>query len=486
MNEFDQTPFGDDVAFARLQAADPAAQATPDLARIRSRVTARIEATPADELSKRRGSKRWFLGAAAVAAGAVLIGSGGFALGTVASDSSTAGSALAGKVATSAKGTALNATDQSVSPTPVVPEMSATGTYAFRAMANSALSGTRTPINTSNVRFAAATALTASATSAVAYAFDSSGLDVANAAMLLSHRLGLNVIPDYNKAAGMYVASARGATLQVAVNPAIAFDYGRRNGLLSAPSQSCPDGPGGGIPVQSGLAGAGFTNRQMWGEICGRTPLSSADSSPAISAAKAAMRAVWGNPTHFVWTAAGTTSTTFVTATPVVNGKPINVDGAAWIFNVNDGTVMGFAGSLAPLKSLGSYSLVPAASAVKRLNDPGFATSGLTAASATLQMSGAFTNYSATASGPGSKAWVNTGGSASATSSTLPKSPTPGSRIKWPITNVTITKARVELAQYVQPDGAVLVLPTYAMTGSDGNTYSVLALSDESLATASR
>jgi hypothetical protein len=70
--------------------------------------------------------------------------------------------------------------------------------------------------------------------------------------------------------------------------------------------------------------------------------------------------------------------------------------------------------------------------------------------------------------------------------SILPKSPTAGSRIKWPITNVTITKARVELAQYVQPDGAVLVLPTYFMTGSDGNTYSVLALSDESLATASR
>ena len=44
---------------------------------------------------------------------------------------------------------------------------------------------------------------------------------------------------------------------------------------------------------------------------------------------------------------------------------------------------------------------------------------------------------------------------------------------------IGVTDAELGLAQYWQPDGSVLMLPSYTVTGEDGSTWSVLAVEDE-------
>jgi hypothetical protein len=303
------------------------------------------------------------------------------------------------------------------------------------------------------------------------YAFDTEGADAASRASLLSHLLGLNVVPSYNKATGTYDAAAGQATLHVAVTTAMPFEYVRDNGW--AETSSC----------QSGLAGAGLLNGSTLDGTCSLPGLSRTDSSAAIAAAKAQMRTLTLDPTTFAWSSTRTPAAIVVSAAPLVKGKAVQSDGARWTFSVLGRNVVAISGTLASLKSLGSYPLVSATAAVKRLNDPGFTSTAFsTLAVSARDLAGGFTNYSGHLVPLGAQSTTTTGN----TAQKLPKSPSAGARIKWPITKVTITKARVELAPYVQPDGAVLVLPTYVLTGSDGNTYSVLALSDDSLATASR
>jgi hypothetical protein len=50
-----------------------------------------------------------------------------------------------------------------------------------------------------------------------------------------------------------------------------------------------------------------------------------------------------------------------------------------------------------------------------------------------------------------------------------------------PLSDVTVTGAELGLAQYWQPDGSVLMLPSYTLTGEDGSRWSVLAVDDGSV-----
>ncbi len=47
-----------------------------------------------------------------------------------------------------------------------------------------------------------------------------------------------------------------------------------------------------------------------------------------------------------------------------------------------------------------------------------------------------------------------------------------------PVTDVTVTGAELGLAQYWQPDGSVLMLPSYLLTGVDGSRWSLIAVDD--------
>src|SRR4051794_32499060 len=82
----DTAPQGDDdVAFARLQAADPAAGTDPNLPALYAAVSERSGVTvaaPGDELAARRARRapRW-LQVAAVVAGVAVIGGGSYAYG---------------------------------------------------------------------------------------------------------------------------------------------------------------------------------------------------------------------------------------------------------------------------------------------------------------------------------------------------------------------------------------------------------------------
>ncbi len=50
-----------------------------------------------------------------------------------------------------------------------------------------------------------------------------------------------------------------------------------------------------------------------------------------------------------------------------------------------------------------------------------------------------------------------------------------------PMSTVDVTSAELGLAQYWQPDGSILLLPSYILTGADGSTWSLLALADSAV-----
>ena len=64
---------------------------------------------------------------------------------------------------------------------------------------------------------------------------------------------------------------------------------------------------------------------------------------------------------------------------------------------------------------------------------------------------------------------------------TVPTTPSTGSKFSWPVTDVTIVKADLGVAQYYQPNGSVVLLPTYQLTGSDKSTWTVIAVTDSAL-----
>ncbi len=55
-------------------------------------------------------------------------------------------------------------------------------------------------------------------------------------------------------------------------------------------------------------------------------------------------------------------------------------------------------------------------------------------------------------------------------------SPSPRPSVSVPVTAVTAESAELNVAQYWQPDGSLLILPAYVITGSDGSRWSVLAV----------
>jgi hypothetical protein len=83
-------------------------------------------------------------------------------------------------------------------------------------------------------------------------------------------------------------------------------------------------------------------------------------------------------------------------------------------------------------------------------------------------------------------------GSEPAVDSAAPEQPTvpatveAGSAIGWPVTDITITKARLGLATHTEPSGSTALVPSYELTGSDGSTWAVIAVVDQQLDTASR
>ena len=52
----------------------------------------------------------------------------------------------------------------------------------------------------------------------------------------------------------------------------------------------------------------------------------------------------------------------------------------------------------------------------------------------------------------------------------------PDGRLQVPTQQVVVTDAVLGLAQYAQPDGSLLILPSYRLNGADGSAWSILAI----------
>ncbi len=162
--------------------------------------------------------------------------------------------------------------------------------------------------------------------------------------------------------------------------------------------------------------------------------------------------------------------------------------GVTWSATFLGGGVQSFYGPLAPLVSLGDYAVVSENDAVARLNDPRFGASwgGVMPLAATTDLAGARASGEV-ASGTGGASSSDTGTSSDVVEPapsdipTVPPTLEPGAPVPWPVTEVTITGARLGLALQWLTDGAAVLLPAYELTDDDGGTWSVIAVADEDL-----
>ncbi|OLT46450.1 hypothetical protein BJF88_17475 [Cellulosimicrobium sp. CUA-896] len=155
---------------------------------------------------------------------------------------------------------------------------------------------------------------------------------------------------------------------------------------------------------------------------------------------------------------------TTVTAHEVVQGRRT---GTSWNATFSGAGLASLYGTLAPRVPLGTYEVVSPAEAVERLGDPRFAGGGPVL----------WAREDATAQGvpeiaPAPEEPVEP---------TVPPTVPEGSAIAWPVTDVTITGARLGLAVQHQPDGAAVLVPAYELTAADGGVWSVLAVVDDRL-----
>lgn len=471
---------GDDDLLARLRAADPAAVSSPDLDALRGAVAGRLAATaaspapgavpreaveteedvevvdqhgrvvdrhgstvPVDELAQRRRRTGWPLRVAAVAAGALVVGGGGgYAIG------------------------AAGGTDSGGQPVIAVanpfggPESAAEGDMGTAEMAR----GGGADMATSWMGFGrtvfAASGLSGEGGTARAWAFDPTGTFTAEAAAAAAEALGVAGEPrqeDMFWTVGP--ADGTGATLQLFGDGTVSlsfYDPAMDPWFCASPGVLEGGGAAGSDPVEGDVV-----VEPAPGEPCEERDLGAA---PQGEAAEGLLRGLLGalgqDPGAYEVTTedGGDQRWSFVTAYQVVDGQRT---GLLWQASFTGGGLQSLNGSLADLVDLGEYAVVSPQEAVERLTDPRFGSGGGPVA------------YREGAAASGMDVPVSPG--------ELPRPPSAGSAVPWPVSEVTITEARLGAALHTQPDGAALLLPTYELTGEDGSVWSVLALADEHL-----
>ena len=199
---------------------------------------------------------------------------------------------------------------------------------------------------------------------------------------------------------------------------------------------------------------------------CTQQDLGSAPKGDAaIAVLRDTLRAIGLDPGDFEFVTEdyGDDAWTYVTAYHVVDGQRT---GMAWGASLSGAGLQSLNGSLAPLAPMGRYDVVSPQEAVERLSDPRFGSSG--------------GGYYPLAEGSSARAMEDTA-TAPAPAPTVPAPVAPGARIAWPVSEVTITGSRLGLAMHTQPDGAVLLVPSYELTSSDGAIWSIIAVADSHL-----
>jgi hypothetical protein len=121
------------------------------------------------------------------------------------------------------------------------------------------------------------------------------------------------------------------------------------------------------------------------------------------------------------------------------------------------GVVISARGFAAGVVEIPGYRIVGASTAVERSASPTWASLGPTPL-------------------PGNG---STGTSTAVPSPSVPTSAGGRPALQAPFARILIERADLGLAQFRQPDGAVLILPAYQLTGADGSRWSVIAIGGE-------
>jgi hypothetical protein len=455
------TPDPTSDAVARVRAADLASAAEPDRTELRSTVDERIEAGGTDELAERRARRwtSWPARLAGVAAATLVVGmGGGYALGAAGGgDAAQPAITLQGPAPAGAGGPEM-AREDAASDMAIWPGF--WGRTVFTASGLSDAGG-----------------------SAEAWAFDASGAFSERTIADLAAALGVEgapVLQDWMWTVGPNDGSGPSVQLfadgtasvyyydptkdvwrcDVSTMPREEPTVPEEGATDEAPSEPQEDvAPPADDLVAPDVIDPGFG---VSPEPCSQQDLGPAPKGDAaVAVLRSALADIGFDTGAFEYVAedSGDAAWSYVTAYQVVDGQRT---GMAWGAALSGAGLQSLNGSLAPLVSLGSYDVISPAAAVLRLSDPRFGSSG--------------GGYYPMAEGRDDGVVTDVPAAPA-----VPAPVSPGARISWPVSQVTITQARLGLAMHTQPDGAALLVPSYELISNDGAVWSVIAVGDSHL-----
>ncbi|MFI2755088.1 hypothetical protein ACGIF2_16790 [Cellulomonas sp. P22] len=458
-------PTSPDEPFDRVRAADPGATAEPDTARLRAAVTARTgdlaagpdgaagpgvaspDAAVPDELAVRRAGRagrpaRWLQVAAAVV-GIAVVGGGGFALGRTGDGTQVASTAQAPIVLGDAGTTSGGGGAESA--------MAADSAKVSDRMIGG--SGGRTVFTASGLSEEGGTA--------TAWGFDAASVVTAESAARVAGLLGVSGEPVLDEWGSWKVGADDGSGPVVQVQP-----DGLANVSYYDPTidpWACGGATAEPAEPADGAADAPATLELAPGECTDAANEPGPSADDATARLRDVMDGLGVDVDGFELTVqdSGSTAVTSVVAEQVVDGQRTGIQ---WNASFTADGVQSLWGSLAPLVDLGTYDVVSPAVAVERLTDPRFGASwggvGVMAASDLARDENTALEVEPPA---------------------VPSTLSPGVRLPWAVTQVTLTSARLGLGLTTLPDGASVLLPSYELTGADGSSWSVVAVADSHL-----
>lgn len=434
-----------DAAFERLRATDPAVGLAPDLVALRAAVD--VDATA--DAPRRRRDARWFQ-LAAVSAGVLAVGLGGFVLGERAAEPAP----LAEEQPESAVGLEPALGGDAADSLAVGPDAASSASSAEKMIAP-AWSG-RTTFSSVGLDDVPARAR--------AWAFDPSAVFSDATVARLAAALAVQGPPELSYGSWRVgPADWTGPVVELSSDSQSSFFFSdptldpwtEEGATRDAPSAATATDLLTGVMATLGVDSAAFE-------------IESPDEMQSPGARS-------------------------VTAHQLVDGTR---SGVRWELTATTDGIFSLSGQLAPLVDLGEYDVVGAQTGVGRLQDPRFGAVG-----------GDMIAYSRVEDGvqpalpeavPGLDATLvpeELGAGADASSTdvapsdpadpaavpVLPSTPQPGAVFPWPVSHVTITGATLTTSTFYQPDGGTVILPAWTFSDANGSQWTTVALADAHL-----
>jgi hypothetical protein len=450
----------DEEYVARLRAADPAAHASLDLTALREAVAERARSEPADQLAVHRRRRAWVPVAAAAAAALVLGTGGGYAIGALHGGGSASSDALTSAPARLSQADGLAGPGETAvgSAPNSVPQPAMDGPMQAAGGADSSLMPRyggygRTVFS--------GRGLSGQTTSAHAWGLDGAAAATPATVQKLADALGLAGSVRTLADGSLIVGPQDGSGASLSLYPSgfgdvNYYDPAAETWACARAEKSAESGAGSTTPVAP--------------DQCGERDLGPA---PSVSDAEAQLTTILAAvgldaaDLSFESGAPGDSTHAYVTAYRLIDGKK---SGLAWNASWTGGGLQSLYGSLAPLVDLGEYPVISPAQAVERLGDPRFGSGG-----------GPLVYAGGAAAGGPAEVQPSPSRVQDAPAAVAPSAPEPGSKISWPVNQVTIVSTDLGLQVYVGASGASVVAPTYQLTAADGSTWSVIAVADSAL-----